>query len=166
MEAEDVQCHLLYRNERVTIARECGQMLTEERAVSGFFIFVGFTGTKMCRVLLSRNSRVAWYLACSTCAIHSHVGVPARVQVYLLTVCVLFASVEWCLLCSPRFVQLCGFRTRRMPSQPDQGDDTRGDRHRRGETASGKDSRAGQGSCTEAGHNERHLRASKPMGRL
>eukprot|EP00752_Nemacystus_decipiens_P010357 g9227.t1 len=32
MAAEDVQCHLLYRNERVTIARECGQMLTEERA--------------------------------------------------------------------------------------------------------------------------------------
>lgn len=35
MEAEDVQSRLLHRNERVTVARECGHMLTEERAVSG-----------------------------------------------------------------------------------------------------------------------------------
>lgn len=33
MEAEDAQCHLLYSKERVTIAREGGLMLTEERDV-------------------------------------------------------------------------------------------------------------------------------------
>lgn len=47
MEAEDIQCRLLYRNERVTIACECGQMLTEERAVrSRRLLDMGFTGTK------------------------------------------------------------------------------------------------------------------------
>lgn len=35
MEAEDAQSRLLHRNERVTIARECGHMLTEEKAVRG-----------------------------------------------------------------------------------------------------------------------------------
>ena len=33
MEAEDARCHLLYGKERVTIAREGGLMLTEERDV-------------------------------------------------------------------------------------------------------------------------------------
>lgn len=47
MEAEDKQCQLLYRNERATIARECGQMLTEERAVRNrLFLMMGFTATQ------------------------------------------------------------------------------------------------------------------------
>lgn len=34
MEAEDIHCRLLYRTERVTMTRERGHMLTEERKVS------------------------------------------------------------------------------------------------------------------------------------
>lgn len=58
MEAEDVQCRLLYRNERVTIARECGGMLMEERAVSRrwFVSRVGSTETKWCRIFAAPTS--------------------------------------------------------------------------------------------------------------
>lgn len=55
MEAEDVQCRQLYRNERVTITRECGQMLTEERAVRVLLLLLGSTGTKHVRGFAVRN---------------------------------------------------------------------------------------------------------------
>lgn len=60
MEAEDVHCRLLYKNESVTMTRECGQMLTEERAVRHrLFLAMGSPGTKLYfvffrAVLLSR----------------------------------------------------------------------------------------------------------------
>lgn len=58
MAAEDVQCRLLYKHERVTIVRECGQMLTEERAVRTRVFVVWSAGIKKCRVFQSRFFRV------------------------------------------------------------------------------------------------------------
>lgn len=171
MEAEDVQCCLLYRNERATIARECGHMLTEERAVRNRGLFWDPRGRKSCRVLQPRNIYDITSCVARVCAKQSRCWLTYNcvdICMYACPLCHVLSQVR----CTHyhAYVQVLNFvflhRRVWVLSQPDPGDDARRGRYCGRETASGKDSCAGQGNGAEAGHDERHLRASKSMGRL